>query len=181
MDVFIEQIIAKRKEMKEMMLTALAIIAVPLLTFVSMFIPILGSFWLLVLLGLGYGAWWVISSMNLEFEYSVTNGDVTVDKIMGKRKRKRLISFDCKDVEQFGKYDPQAHQNRNYQTRIMAGSHPLSPGQWYFTLRHKKLGHTLVVIEPEDRVLNAIRGFLPRLIEMEAFKGIPAPKSGPKE
>ena len=113
MDVFIEQIIAKRKEGKEVALTVLAILAVPVLTFLSMYIPFIGSLAPVILLALCYGAWWVISSMNLEFEYSVTNGDVTIDKIIGKRRRKRVISFDCKDVEQFGKYEPQAHQGRN--------------------------------------------------------------------
>ena len=35
----------------------------------------------------------------LEYEYSFYSGDVDIDKIVGKRKRTRLISFNCRDVE----------------------------------------------------------------------------------
>ncbi len=34
-----------------------------------------------------------------EYEYIVTSGTVDIDKIIAKKKRMRLISFDCKDCE----------------------------------------------------------------------------------
>ena len=169
MDIFVEQIIAKRKEPKDLILSLLISVAVPVLT-VAAFVFGLGGISLFVLAGGCYGAWFLISGMNVEFEYSVTNGDITVDKIIAKRKRKRLINLDCKNIESFGKYESEKFQNRSFDTKLFVGGHPKVPDQWYLTVRHKKLNHTLVVFEPEKRVLEAIKPFLPKLVANEAFK-----------
>ena len=55
---------------------------------------------LVVIAGSIYGIYWIASSRDLEFEYSVTNGDLTVDKIIHKRKRKRVVSFDVRNAEE---------------------------------------------------------------------------------
>ena len=170
MDVFVEQIIAKRKEPKEIALTFLIILAVPVLTVGSLFVPLLQNLTLLIFPAACFGAWWLITSMNVEFEYSVTNGDLTVDKIIAKRRRKRLINLDCKNAEAFGRYDAARFTGRNFDNKLFVGSAAAAPEQWYVIVRHKKLNHTLIVFEPEKRVLEAMRPFLPKLIAMEAFK-----------
>ena len=168
MDVFIEQIIQKHKELKHLLLTALVIVAIPVLTVVAFIF--LQSFALFVFAGSIYGAYLVISGFSTEFEYSVTNNDLTVDKIIARRKRKRVISLDIKEIEAFGEYVPETQKSRTYQTRLYCGSHPMAPGQWYLEIRHKKLGHTLLVFEPEERVLEAIKPYLPRLVANDAFR-----------
>ena len=170
MDVFVEQIIAKRKEPKEMGLVFLIVLAVPVLSVGSMFVPLLQNFSLFIFPAACFGAWWLITGMNTEFEYSVTNGDLTVDKIIAKRRRKRLINIDCKDVEAFGRYDAARFTGRNFDNKLFVGSASAAPEQWYVIVRHKKLNHTLIVFEPEKRVLEAMRPFLPKLIAMEAYK-----------
>jgi hypothetical protein len=40
----------------------------------------------LVLCGVMYGVYWVISSRSVEYEYSITNGDIAVDKIIEPQK-----------------------------------------------------------------------------------------------
>lgn len=37
----------------------------------------------------------------LDFEYNFTNGEVDIDKIIGRAKRKRIVTFDVKEVEIF--------------------------------------------------------------------------------
>ena len=58
--------------------------------------------------------------MNLEFEYAATNGDLTVDKIIHRRKRKRVINLDSKDIETMGKYKAADHAQKRYDKRINA-------------------------------------------------------------
>jgi len=170
MDVFVEQIIAKRKTPKDLILCILISLAIPVISFVAL--VFLKSFAIFVFAGGCYGAWFLISGMNIEYEYSVTNGDLTIDKIIAKRKRKRVVNLDCKSIEAFGVYDPKKFANRSFDNRFIVGSHELSPGQWYATVRHKKFNHTLIVFEPEQRVLDALKPFLPKLVAIEAFKGM---------
>ena len=102
MDVFVEQIVKKRNTTKDIAVIVGIILAALILCFVFAIIlpalvPILGTLSLFLVAGTIFGAYWLISSMNLEFEYAATNGDLTVDKIIHRRKRKRVINLDSKD------------------------------------------------------------------------------------
>lgn len=39
-----------------------------------------------------YGGYILITNMSVEYEYIVTNGEMDIDKIIAKRRRKRLIT-----------------------------------------------------------------------------------------
>ena len=57
-----------------------------ILIFVSIFLtPVSPMIPFLVICGVIYGVYYVISSRSLEFEYSITNGDIAVDKIINRR------------------------------------------------------------------------------------------------
>ena len=50
---------------------------------------------MLVALGAGFGGYKLLTMRLLEYEYSLTNGFVAVDKIMNRSSRKRMTSFEC--------------------------------------------------------------------------------------
>jgi hypothetical protein len=54
---------------------------------------------LLLIVGLIYFGIRVATSRNVEYEYIVTNGDLDIDMIVAKRKRKRIFSANCKEFE----------------------------------------------------------------------------------
>lgn len=177
MDVFIEQIVYVRKTPSKLLLSILiwlvAIVLMLAVIFASL-VGMLGSFGMFAMLagvGLIYLAWWLTSGMNVEYEYSITNGYIDVDMIIAQRKRKRVLAAQCKDFESFGKFNPAQHEHRQYDKRIIAGNLS-SENAWYGTLRHKEHGHVLLVFEPEQRVLEAIRKFLPKLVANDAFRGL---------
>ena len=99
MDTFVEQIVAKRKGGKEYaiifgsLIAALLILAA-LWLFLLFFIGIF--FVLLLTAGIGWLLWYLITMQNVEFEYSVTNGDIDIDQITAQRKRKRIVSVSGK-------------------------------------------------------------------------------------
>jgi hypothetical protein len=124
----------------------------------------------LVAVGAIYGAYFLVSSMSVEYEYSVTNGDLDIDQITAQRRRKRLVSVSCKEVEAFGHYKPEEHQNKTYQTKIMACDTPANPELWYCVVRLKQSGTTLVVFNASPKMLEGMKRFLPRPIMHEAFK-----------
>lgn len=95
MDTFVEQIVAKRKGGKEYALfLALLIAALLILAALWLFLLFfIGIFFVLLLTaGIGWLLWYLITMQNVEFEYSVTNGDIDIDQITAQRKRKRIVS-----------------------------------------------------------------------------------------
>lgn len=76
MDTFVEQIVVKKKGGKEWAIIAGILVAALILAALAL---LLGPFALLLIAGIGYGAYWLITSQNIEYEYSVTNGDIDID------------------------------------------------------------------------------------------------------
>lgn len=167
MDIFVEQIVKKKFGSKDyLIMTATVIGALLLLLLSLMFIP---GFAFLILIGLCFGVYYLITSRNLEFEYSVTNGDITIDKIINRRKRKRVISTDAHSIEEIGKFKPEVLRNKNGYTQFFTSDYDDGRGSWYFCAHDTKRGNILVVFSPEEKVLNAIKPFIPRQVAFSVF------------
>lgn len=168
-DSFIERMVKKERSFKDLGIALLSIFAVFLLGFVSLlFIP---NFALFVVAGASFGAYKLITLRNLEFEYTLTNGFISIDKIMNRASRKRLTSFECKDIESMGDYDTNKArlQNHQVQTRIFASKNETGSGAWYITVNAKKTGKTLLVFNPDEDLLDAIKKFMPSHLRFEVF------------
>jgi hypothetical protein len=174
-DVFIEYMVAKRQTIKTTLLKLLIAgggVTVAIVAFMAS--PLLGALnflGLVIAVGVIYGAWVLITGMNIEYEYSLTNGELDIDKITAQRKRGRLLSVKVRDVEDFGRYNAQEQEGKTYQTKIFACDHPLGEGLWYFVTQHRDKGKTLVVFNASDKMLEGMRPFLPRTLTQKAFRG----------
>lgn len=169
MDIFVEQIVKKRLGTQDFLIFVGIIIAGVVIILGSLMIPILAGFSFIILIAICFGAYFLIVSRNLEFEYSITNGDITVDKIINRSKRKRIVSFDTHLVEEMGKYEAEKHQGKSYEKRLFVGESANGKDAWYMTFRTPELGNTLLVFNPNEKVLTAIKPFLPRQVARDAF------------
>lgn len=172
-DVFIEYMV-RRKNTPQITLKKLGIVlgATVVSALLLVFGGALGAFSFLSTLGaIGviYGAYILLSAQNVEFEYSVTNGEIDIDRILAQRKRQRLVTVNCRQVEAFGKYKDSEHAQKTYGNRIFACDSKDSADLWY-CVAHKEKGQTLVVFNASEKMLNGIKPFLPRPIMHEAFK-----------
>ncbi len=169
MDVFIEKIVKKKKSTEDSLITAgiiaggfiLAVIIIPL-------IPLVNSFGIFFDAAIIYFAYYFITSLNVEYEYAVTNGDLDIDKIVSKRKRKRLFSANCKDFEILARVKS-SHYTRDIQSipkKIAAVSSIDSPDAFFATLNYKG-EKTVIVFEPDARMLDIFKTYIPRKIFME--------------
>ena len=85
-DVFVEYMVKKKTGSKDVLMSLGVSILGAILIFVSIFLtPVSPMIPFLVICGVIYGVYYVISSRSLEFEYSITNGDIAVDKIINRR------------------------------------------------------------------------------------------------
>ena len=171
MDVFVEQLVQRKKGRKDYTIMAGAGILGIVILAVSTMVAVLGPFLLLIVAGVFVGIYYVGASRNLEYEYSTTNGDFTVDQIVNRRSRKRICSFDLKTVEEMGQYNAAAFQNRNFARQLMVGEDDMGTDAWYMVVHLKDSGSTLLVYNPNERMLAAIKPFLPRQVSVNAFRG----------
>ena len=174
-DVFIERMVKKKFETKDILLSILIVVAGFLLVGVSIVIllPMTGQIIIpfFVIIGVCFGGFKLISMLNLEYEYSLTNGFISVDKIINRSSRKRLTSFECKDIEEIGEYTKNQSrlQNRSVQTKLFASEFADGRNSWYVIVNAKKTGRTLLVFDPDERLLDGIKRFLPAQLRFEVF------------
>ncbi len=103
-----------------------------------------------------WGAYYVSGLVNVEYEYCVAGAEFSVDKIINQSKRKTLCSFNLKSATAFYK----TKKELSDATVISAESY----GEVY-TIEYSdpKYGRTLVYFSPDERTLEMITPYLPRL------------------
>ena len=171
-DIFVEYMVKKKIGPKDILICLGASVLGAVLLFVGLMLtPILPMIPFLVLCGVIYGLYWVISSRSVEFEYSITNGDIAVDKITNRRSRKRLTSFDAKAIEEMGKYTENAQKLRGKRVdkTFFATETDEAKDAWYVIAKSRKTGLTLLVFSPVERCIDAIKPFMDRRLKFEIF------------
>ena len=167
MDIFIEKLVAKKKTFTDSLINAGIILGTVILIMLSATVKVISQLGLglFIAVGLIYLAYRLITSRNVEFEYIVTNGDLDIDKIVSKRKRKRIFSASCKefDIVSRVKSNSFSQSVQSIKNRIDASSSIDSPGAFFVTLNYKG-EKTLVIFEPDDRMLNNFKMFIPRKV-----------------
>ncbi len=162
MDTFKEQIIKIKGNVKTVMLQALIwVAALFLTTLVFMFLGQLG-----ILIGFlfFYGAWHLSQRFSIEYEYILTNGDLDIDKIMAQRTRKRLCTIKCADIESMGKYAPGMPLGKDALICCNADDEA-----YFLRARDSKGNAVCIVIAPNDKMKAAIKTYVPRIIQRDAF------------
>lgn len=174
-DVFVERMVKKKLETVDMLIflgAVLGIVAVSFLGFIIGFL-ILPFPMLTVIIAAAavFGGYKLICLRLLEFEYSLTNGFVTVDKIMNRASRKRMTSFECSSCEDIGVFREEEARlkTRSFDARVFATRDSVREGSWYMIVRSGKTGKTLVVFDPDEEMQEAIKKFIPRHLKFEKF------------
>ncbi len=165
MDTFAEQLI-KRKKTPAQIICAVLIVVLTLLLAAILLIW-LTPFFLILVLPIGVAVWWLLSGMNIEHEYCITNGVIDIDRIVARRKRQRMVSVSIEKLESAGRYDPAKWQGRQLDRVVMAAASLNEDGLYCFSYRSKKKGYTLVVFQPDERIREAFEQGLPRLMQKD--------------
>lgn len=176
MDIFVEQIVKKAPNGKDTAKKVLLVAAMCLLTvvlaFVMMFFMQFAGVALLLLCGVMYGGYYLITGLDVEYEYIVTNGEIDIDKIIAKRKRSRLITCKVSSFEAFGKYEnaPEADSGVTIVSAVGTSLSGNETEMWYADLTHASAGKVRLIISAEEKVIEAIKPFLPRQLKVNLNK-----------
>lgn len=158
-DVFLEQLVRRKDSIKTIFLKALIFMAGTVLFLIALlFLPnqIFGTFALLIGVGAIYFAWILATSLNLEFEYIYTNGEIDFDKIIAKRKRKRVITIRISSFDEFGRYDAQKTNLSKFTVKYDLSSSLLADDAYYATFHNKEGKDCILLFNPSERLLEAI-------------------------
>lgn len=165
MDIFMEKIVKKRKDIKDHLITTSIILGVLLLIFIVLNIEILTGVNTLIVVGLIYGAYLLITSRNIEYEYAVTNGDLDIDKIIAQRKRKRIFSANCKNFEIVARVNSEhfTPQYRNFKNKMDCSGY-IGGDDVYFVVLQYNNQQTILFFEPSEKMLQNFKTFIPRKV-----------------
>jgi hypothetical protein len=158
--------VIKKKTFKDYLISFGIVLAGIIITLAVGFIEFLVPFWFIIAAAVVYFMYQFITLLNIEYEYIVTNGDLDIDKIINRKRRKRIFSANCKDFEILARLKGGLNDRRiqNINNRIFAVS-SMDAENVFFAILIYKGERTVVFFEPNEKMLNSFKLFIPRKIE----------------
>ena len=183
-DIYLEYIIKKRNTGVQQALIALVVaggiaVSLALLAVIYGFALYLsgtpyGSFTfsigLVIIALLWYGVYLIIGMQNIEYEYILTNSEMDIDKIMSKKGRKHIVSFDFKEVTICASVTDKFH-NQDYKNVTPEKVYDLvgdrSMGNVYYVDFSEENTTVRVLFQPTHKMISSARRYNPRNIFVE--------------
>ncbi|MDE5619346.1 MAG: hypothetical protein K2O29_06275 [Ruminococcus sp.] len=165
MDNFAEQLVKKNEtssdKTKRLLTTIGGIVLTVVLAvfgFLTLGNPVLSLLGFLLAVGAGYGTFFIVQSSHIEYEYAFTNGELDIDKIIAKRKRKPLLSVEVRKFTDFGKYSDDLEETA--EMTVVISSDNIASHEYYADFQHENYGLTRLVFSPNEKMLENIKRFL---------------------
>ena len=166
MDNFAEQLVKKNETSSDktrrvvmLIVGVLFTASLALLSLLQSGRPVVSFLGLLLAAAAGYGTYYFVQNTYVEYEYTFTNGELDVDKIIAKKKRHEMLSTNIRQFTDFGKYDDGMDETEDM-TVIMATDN-VAEHEYYADFTDETVGKARLVFVPDDRMLENIRKFLP--------------------
>jgi len=161
-DYYTEQLIKKVVSIKDIMIKAGLITATALVLLVALMAPIFGALFI-VMIVLDVILFRRLN--NVEYEYLYVNGELDIDKIINKAKRKRMFSMNISDLEIIvpsGSADLNSYKN----IKILNFSSMRRKSKTYEMILIKGGEKLRVIFEPNQAILEGMRMLAPRKVKI---------------
>ena len=160
-DIFVEEMIIRRKTVWNLLLSfAMIVVGLGLIVLVWLTVPFISTVLMLII---GFAVYLGIRFQYAEYEYSFTNGDFDVDKIMAKRKRTRQLEINCSQIRVMAPYTAEYESETSAYSVSQVldfSAHRNAAGRWFFIYETASGGYTFVVIQPSVRLREAFYKYL---------------------
>ena len=181
MDVYIEELIKKNKEAKDYVITVLMVmggvcVSILLIFLMLLFTPILGvlsqlsaTIGLFLIAGLWYLIYLINASRSIEYEYIVINSSLDIDKIMAKKRRKKMIELDIKDATIMACIDDEennsAYKNLDGSIKVLDYSAKSKNLNTYFIDYNADGKRGIVLFQPTSKMVEELYQYNPRAVK----------------
>jgi len=175
MDMFIEKLVKRKRSGKDTAITAAIVITTVLLVFIAanavlgfealhMFVSILPF----VIAGLIFVCYKLVTARNVEFEYSLTNNEMDIDRIVHRRKRKRIATVNARNIDVLApisseKYAREANSS-SIAKKLDCSSGDGNSSTHFVVFHDKEGGKTLLVFEPNEKILAGFKRYSPNKV-----------------
>ncbi|XCP83429.1 DUF6106 family protein [Roseburia hominis] len=134
-----------------------------LMTTIAVLAMLLFPFGILIVVIAGVIDYFVFRGLNVEYEYLYVNGNLDIDKIMSKSKRKRIFEMAINDMELIApKGAAQLHGFQNIKATDFSSG--MSDARLYEMIVVKSGAKQRIVFEPDDVILEGMRMLAPRKV-----------------
>ena len=171
----IEQVVPKERNAQYgvkiaiIILAALAIpatfIIIALITRIA-YLAIIGMF---TILFCAYGAWYFISSLKVEYEYSFLSSTLRIDKIIAKRKRRPIIKIDVKSFDDIFRYNDKEMAARRFNKVYRASAKEFSEDNYVACFRNEAKGKCAILFTPNEQLLEGMKPYYDNELRKKLF------------
>ncbi len=174
MDNFAEQLVKKNETASDKTKrTALLIVGILLtvsltgLAFLQMGNFALSLLGFVLAVASGCGTYFIYRNSFVEYEYTFTNGELDIDKIIAKTKRSEMITIEVRQFTDFGKYEDGMKETS--EMTVVIASDNIAKHEYYADFNHEVYGLTRLVFAPDERIMENIRRFLPAKLRTKSL------------
>jgi len=160
-DVFKEQIVKRKPATMDHLKRVGLILAVLVVTVLAF--SIAPQFAPVVVIAAGFGAWFLMSFLRKEYEYAFTDGELDIDVIYNRSRRKRLFSARVNDFEIMAHVEDKMRMGE-FQGAVETldySSGEVNNDTYAFLINYKGK-RTKIIIEPNAVMLKALATVLTR-------------------
>ncbi len=159
-DLYYELLVKKDRTMKDVLIKfGLIGVTVIVVLIGLMFSPIL----LLVAVALGFACYFIIPKTDVEYEYLFVNGELDVDMVMSKSRRKRVKSIMIPEADLVAPLNSHRldYYNGNQKMKVIDYSSGNKEHRRFAVITRDQNDSCKIIIEPDERMEQMIKNSAP--------------------
>lgn len=166
-DLYSELLVKKEKTMKDNLVKTAAIGGTALLVLAGLFIHPLIMLPAIILGVVSY--MFVIPKTDLEYEYLFVNGDMDIDVIMAKSKRKKAGSFHMSETDLIAPMDSHRldYYKSNQKLKVLDFSSGNEKNKRYGVVTRNEKETYMMIIEPDADMAKALKNSAPSKVFLD--------------
>lgn len=176
MDGFCEQVVKKKRTVRDNIMTVIYIllaIGLPVVCILLAYALSIAYFIYIgffVLIAAVPSAIWLISNQKVEFEYQVVDNYIVIDKVIAKRKRKKILRLKLDEFKSIVKFNDDNYNGKKVNKFFICIDEVNNPNALAFNFFNEGRGNCALVIIPNEKILNGMRPKLLPELQLKVVK-----------
>ena len=162
MDIFVEHMVKRKKTVMDYLKVLFVLIGgffIVLVTpFLFVVIPSIGSLSLAIVVLIVYIMYKLVTSVNLEYEYILTNSELDVDKIVNLRTRKKMAEVNFHKIDFFGKISSPEYNKylKDNSVKKIFACKDIKDAETFFVVFENNEGKKMLMFSPSEKMIKSI-------------------------
>ncbi|MBQ9674287.1 MAG: hypothetical protein IJV39_06650 [Ruminococcus sp.] len=175
MDGFCEQVVKKNRTLKDKALAVVYIllsIGIPVICILLAYVivPYFVYIGIFLLMALIPTAVLMIKNQTIEFEYQVVDNYLIIDKIIAKRKRKKLVRVRLEEIKEIVKFNDKDYSGVKINKYFICVDNVEDEGVYSFNFFNEARGNCALVLKPNETIFKGMRPKLPPELQIKVLK-----------